>query len=791
MNRFAAIAAILSPTLCAATPTDTPWLADGVKAARAIVNLWEEQSHHVGEELKFFHASLPADTGDTTLPESPNGDTVIICDRALLFDAESSRLVYVGNVRMRDARLTMRAKDNLYVRLQDSTLDKGKESSAQQLKPVPDASKKPTAAPAAKPAAAPRQPVKEKEVKEPEQPGHIDTGSAVVDTQNNHIILYSPPGAAPIEITRGSDIVRVCPSADSPARILADPDGNVLLEGQDIYLCGKDKDGAISELRIPRSTVYYHAANQSLTVPGKCYLTHPNGTLACSEKLCIYLQAEPQETQQADKKEFLSQFTGVRLSGIRSAVAVGDVQASTDGVNGSAPGTAHGDRLTYDGSTGACSIEGGACRLTYGEHNSLYADRGIHLLPNGDIELLGSRIYGTYERPAQQEGAAPVRGTFETAGDVIFRAESGIVSTTGLRTQDSESSFSCTGTVRLHLARKEGAVAPEQKPGMPNLAVTTYGGDVQLVEAEGDIRAGRLEGQTLVNEMRGNQLTMNLRTGEATLLGTPDIPAIISHENSRIEAYPGEEIEAKLDVLANGDLRLTGGTIRADMKTRDGMTTARCREFMYLYRADHRVETGSSVELTSPTAILTTNGPLHAILQPDPKAEAPSGRYPQHHFNYIGVRTADTAQGGSVRTAKGSMQCSGPIHLDMDPTAATTGEYAGLRRATAAGNVKLLTKSSDKRLLHATGDLLTVNAITGMKTLTGRKVTLGDANNTHIVSGKGAAVHVDAKNNARISGEKHTTIATKLNEQAEKQKQDREQQKQEQAQQNQLKQQNN
>ena len=152
MNRFAAIAAILSPTLCAATPTDTPWLADGVEAARAIVNLWEEQSHHVGEELKFFHASLPADTGDTTLPESPNGDTVIICDRAMLFDAESSRLVYVGNVRMRDARLTMRAKDNLYVRLQDSTLDKGKESSAQQLKPVPDASKKPTAAPAAKPA---------------------------------------------------------------------------------------------------------------------------------------------------------------------------------------------------------------------------------------------------------------------------------------------------------------------------------------------------------------------------------------------------------------------------------------------------------------------------------------------------------------------------------------------------------------------------------------------------------------------------------------------------------------
>ena len=89
----------------------------------------------------------------------------------------------------------------------------------------------------------------------------------------------------------------------------------------------------------------------------------------------------------------------------------------------------------------------------------------------------------------------------------------------------------------------------------------------------------------------------------------------------------------------------------------------------------------------------------------------------------------------------------------------------------------LLTRTSDNRLLHATGDLMTIDAATGMKKLTGRRVTLGDEKNTHVVSGKGAAVYVDAKNNARISGEKHTTVATGLNEQADKRKQEQQKKK--------------
>ena len=42
---------------------------------------------------------------------------------------------------------------------------------------------------------------------------------------------------------------------------------------------------------------------------------------------------------------------------------------------------------------------------------------------------------------------------------------------------------------------------------------------------------------------------------------------------------------------------------------------------------------------------------------------------------------------------------------------------------------------------------------------------LGDAHNTHIITGKDAAIHIDANNNVKISGSKHTTHATKVREQ--------------------------
>ena len=78
-------------------------------------------------------------------------------------------------------------------------------------------------------------------------------------------------------------------------------------------------------------------------------------------------------------------------------------------------------------------------------------------------------------------------------------------------------------------------------------------------------------------------------------------------------------------------------------------------------------------------------------------------------------------------------------------------------------------KDNTGRLLRATGDMLTIDAATGNKVLTGQRVTLGDAHNTHIITGKDAGIHIDARNNIKITGSKHTTHATKVREQLNKQ----------------------
>ena len=165
-------------------------------------------------------------------------------------------------------------------------------------------------------------------------------------------------------------------------------------------------------------------------------------------------------------------------------------------------------------------------------------------------------------------------------------------------------------------------------------------------------------------------------------------------------------------------------------------------------------------------AILTTTGPLQAYLVADESATAPAkGKFTGLRFNYTGIREASTESGCTVRTEKGSMQCTGPVRLLMSEQKGKDKMLGGLVRATASGNVAVAGKDSTGRLFRATGDFLNVDNTTGMKVLSGSKVTLADANNTHTASGKGAAIRIDASNNASITGEKHSTHATNIKKQ--------------------------
>ena len=787
MNRFAAIAALLTPAIYAADSSgaEKSWIPDAVEAARGVVQGWQKASDGIANELQFFHSSLPPVGNSTALPESENGDAVIVCDRGLLFDAKNSRLVYVGNVRMRDTRLTLHARNELYLHLEELSNNSGKKDKQTGAKTT--ASKKPTA-PAAKPTPATEKSVSppavaaDKPAAKPSAPAvstpqevtvplHIETGSAEANVVDNRIILFSAAGEAPIVLTRGEDTLIAKPSATAPARILADSAGNILIEGEEIYISYTDAENGKSTVRTKDGLAYYHAANNTLNLTGDIQLTHPDGKLNCTESLRLVLT--PAEQTVPAKEGFMSQFTGMRLTGVSAAEAKGNVVAETRGVNGSRPGSAQGDMLVYNGITGDCSITGADSRLTYGEHNTIYANEGIHLLPNGDIELRGTNIHGTYERPSQQDKTAVVRGSFQSGDNIIFTAETSQITTpNGLTATDSELDFSCTGAVKLTMERKESTAKPDAKKGIPNIAIAEYS-DITAAEANGQVRAKRLAGGKVISSMEGEQAVINMKTGSALLTGGAETPAVMVHESNRIVATPGDT-PAVLNLKENGDIILTGKDITATLKGKNGLTTAKGQHSMTLYRAENRIESGGGVTITAPSAIITTKGPLSAILQPDEtEKSAPSGSsgFSRHAFNYIGIKSADTKNGGTVRTEKGSMQCSGSIHVTMNPEAGENHEMAGVQHAVANGNVMLLTKDSNNQMIRAIGDRLTVNGETGMKSLTGREVILENENNRHTVSGKGATVHVDKKNKVRISGEKHDTQVTKLREQSAKQKQ--------------------
>lgn len=779
MNRYFAYAALLIPTTLAGQSLDIPTTPDmpagATDAAYAIINTWQEGSKEILQELNDFQADLPVCGSSQNLPESKDGRTVIVCDQALLFDPDQSRMVYVGNVRMRDPRLHLWASENLFIRLENNSKEKKeapkKESTA--ASPAPATTPKVEKQTATKEEPKATTPAKATPQAQPAtEPGEVHCQNAVVDTLNNHILLQSPANGAALVLTRGSDKLTVTPGSDKQAYVLADPQGNILIEGADIHLTATDPNNKSCELRAHGGLVYYHAQHHSLYIPGKCELKHTDGFLTCQDGLRLTLIPDNNADATA-KKGFMHQFTGMRLAGMQSAVARGDVHVVNKGINNTPNSEAHGDILTYDGTTGACSVTGAESHLVYG-NNTIKAAKGIHLLPNGDIHLFGDVISGTYERPADEDNAAPIPGTFRTASALIFNAEEGtITAENGFTAEDAHSYFSCTGPMVIRLQRKldiagteaEGKSTTSKKSfiTLPKMAISNFH-DVDAFHAEGNVKAYHKEAGKTLGEMYGDSVDANLATGEATLVSAPGKDVKITYEGNSIIATSQNEA-AKLKIFANGDLAFSGKQVLTSIMTDNGVNKMTCRDSLTLTRATHTLMTGSAVVMSSPQAIITTNAPMKAVLVEDSKKKATIGRYPQHSFNYTGIRTVNTSSGGTVRTTKGSMQCTGPISIVMDQKNAARKDMYGLRSAKAVGNVAIATKDGSGRLMHATGDVLTINGITGEKLLTGRRVTLGDSNNTHIVSGKGAAVRVDARNHARITGERHTTTATNLKQQ--------------------------
>ena len=766
--KAAAIAALVIPVFCAA---GADYSAD-LQSARERADKMTEQIAQVESELKAFGVELPS-AGQPAEQETvkEGEDTQVTSELGMFFDAADSRLIYLGNASVRDPRINILAREQLHIYLQSFSSDKKEKEPAEEevAAPAPEVADE---VEVEEPAAVeePAEPVEEQAETAPIQPASVVAHSVIADTINNAIFVYSPADGGEISLKSGQNEVLIHSSEASVARILADPEGNILLEGATVVLTGVDKDGGVTRLTTTGGHAYYHAATHTLHVPGKSELVHPDGTLNCTEMLCVVLN--PAEgAPQPKKNSFMGQFTSLRFEGISTATASGQVVATGKAVEGRAATRAEGDEMIYYGRTGECSLIGSACRLVYGNYEVL-ANQGLHLLANGDIELRGNDIHGSYERESSQPGQM-LRGSFKANANVIFRADLGTVTTEkGITMADDEADFSCSGPVHMVLAPKEGAKVPEQKPGMPNLAITRYG-EVSRARAAGNVVAHRYEAGTrrCIGELKAETLDADLITGEMLLTGAPGVPLVAHYNGSNIEAVPAAGESATMEMRANGDLKLNGAQISAVMQSEDGVTTASCRDYVLLVRAEERLETGSSTILKSPKAILTTNGSLHARLASKGEPVNRKKKFPGFSFNFTGIREATTNEGCTVRTEKGSMQCTGPVHLVMDTENKGADKMmGGLKFATARGEVAVAGRDSTGRLLRASGDLLEIDSATGMKVLSGQKVTLGDAYNTHIASGPGACIRIDADNNASIHGQKHTTNATRIREQLEKEK---------------------
>ena len=116
------------------------------------------------------------------------------------------------------------------------------------------------------------------------------------------------------------------------------------------------------------------------------------------------------------------------------------------------------------------------------------------------------------------------------------------------------------------------------------------------------------------------------------------------------------------------------------------------------------------------------------------------------------------------------MRCTGRIHVVMKEQPASGKDRsaaADIEQAIVEGNVAIAGKDDKGKPVQAYGDKLTIDGASGVKTLSGSRVTLRSGNTTHTASGAGAAVTIDAQNNIRITGAKHTTSATNLRNQLE------------------------
>lgn len=719
------------------------------------MQLWEQQVEEEEAALSSL-GSLPNAPFDpcSEMPSIAPGESAILADGGMYFNNFKSCLIYVGNVRLSDAHVRLRSAHRLFLLLPEKDKKAAAEEISDADRPAHNAPQSPTPATTSQNLDSQQ---------ESAQPVEVLTQNAAVDVPGNRVLLQGLPGSPSLTFQRGEDTLTVQPQANGqPAKAYADKSGNVLLVGT--RFVGRMSYGGESyELTAQQGPVEFDAAARTVTIHGPATLKSGRGELQCTRLMRISFA--PGETLTKPSNEPFSQFANMRFGPVEKAEAHGEVVCTMPEQEGRPPARATGERLTYDGSTGACRMLGAPCTLAYGKQ-SLSTSGEICLKPNGDASVTGSDIAGTYERPVSNaKSSATIIGSFSTRGPILYNAADNCVSLpAGIDAQDDLANFSCTGNADIFLLRKEGT-PPPRKPNGPNLMIVQQCGVARL-HALGNVKlhSAATDSQPPINILC-DSLKADAVHGTAHLLAQDGRAASLQYGSYSLCAQSPSSRIAEVQTLDNGDLLANGDVVLTKLPGDKGTTTVTCSKNLFLERERGLLFLGPQSVIDSPDGIMTAVAKLEAELLPGPPSAHPRfPKYPHLDYNFTGLRSADTSQGGTLRTAKASMQCDGPIHLRMAPGPAKSFRDA-LEQASARRHVRLAGKNAEGKLMRADGDSLDFDHSTGNIYLRGSRVTLMDEYNTHVASGRGACVIIDPKNNVHISGEHQTTTANRIHQQ--------------------------
>ena len=691
-------------------------------------------------------------------PPAKPGETAVVSDAGMYFDNQSSCLVYVGNVRLNSEQVRMRAAHQLYVLLPEQDKKTAVREAAN-----PGNSAAPKANPAAEGTSKPARKETHQDVLE------IITENAAVDVPGSNALLEGRRSIPSITMETQSDsLVMQVQKDGAPAWAYANCEGDVVLIGSRIAGVFT-QEAERRELIAQHGPVFYEAATRTLTIYGPSSFATPQGTLCSSEQMRITFA--PGEAPVPSSRTPFSQFVNMRLKGVEYAEAQGSVVCTMPAQQGRPAARAMGDKFIYDAINGSCRIIGENCTLVYGGQ-SLTTTGQIDLLPNGDATVTGDKITGSYERPVAAGHTNPklIAGTYTTHGTIQYNAsENSVLFPAGLSAEDSTARFHCTGTVKAFLLR--GDTAPlSREPSMLNLSIAQQQG-VSHFRAEGTVRMHtQPDGEQPEIDMRCDVMEVDLEHGTAHLASSGGREAHMRYGGHVLTARSPETDKADLRVMGNGDLHAVGDQVHSSLPSEKGVTTVDCTKELSLIRAESTLIVGPLSSIRSPDGIMTARAELRAVLREDPQARPQLEKYPHLNYNYIGLRSARTQQGGTLRTAKLSMQCEGPLHLDMLQGKAGDNPRDLIQTATAQGHVRLAGRDANGRLMRADGDRMDFDNNSGNIYLRGSKVFLQDAYNIHVASGAGACVTIDPDNNVHISGEHQTTTANQIHQQIDSQK---------------------